>query len=217
MFKKQTQIIVAMLLVSSISIGAYAALKKSSFSNGEKIGTTYPIAEENIIEVIKQKLMEKEKSGELAKMQKEAQQRLNNAAFNLAPVEGLSKVEKAKVQLFEPRFTLQENLYDLENKIIATAGTTVNPLETAPIPFKMFFFDGTDESQIALAKKLSTQYGESFMPILTAGRWDKLSQELNRAVYFDQQGKMVASFKVTEVPSMVSQQDKMIRVESMKP
>jgi len=81
----------------------------------------------------------------------------------------------------------------------------------------MFFFDGREAKQIALAKQLAEQYGESFMPILVAGKWEELSKEMNQAVYYDQQGRMVESFKVNEVPSMVAQEGARLRIEAMKP
>ena len=40
---------------------------------------------------------------------------------------------------------------------------------------------------------------------------------MNQAVYYDQQGRMVASFKVNEVPSMVAQEGTRLRIEAMKP
>ena len=93
----------------------------------------------------------------------------------------------------------------------------VKPLEVAPIPFKMFFFDGREPDQIDLAKKLAAEYGESFMPILTAGDWYELSAEMDQAVYYDQQGRMSKSFQLSEVPSLVTQEGNRLRVEAMKP
>ena len=55
------------------------------------------------------------------------------------------------------------------------------------------------------------------MPILVAGKWEELSKEMNQAVYYDQQGRMVESFKVNEVPSMVAQEGARLRIEAMKP
>ncbi|EPI6999371.1 conjugal transfer protein TraW, partial [Neisseria gonorrhoeae] len=104
-----------------------------------------------------------------------------------------------------------------DGQIIAPAGTVVKPLEAAPIPFKMFFFDGREPDQIELAKKLAAEHGESFMPILTAGNWYELSVEMDQAVYYDQEGRMSKSFQLNEVPSLVSQEGGRLRVEVMKP
>lgn len=183
----------------------------------EKIGTTYPIAEKHAIREIQAQLQKRQDNGELAQMQQEVQQRINQSALNLTPVEGLSNTVKGSVRYFEPTYTLPETLYDQDGRIIAPAGTVVKPLEVSPIPFKMFFFDGREPAQVALAKKLAVEYGESFMPILTAGDWYNLSAEMNQAVYYDQQGKMSRSFELSEVPSLVSQEDNLLRVEAIKP
>lgn len=214
-FPRSTSIAITALLLALGASMTTAAIK--AIHNGEKVGTTYPIAEQNAIELIQKKLAKKEKTGELAKIKAEAKKRITANIISLAPVEGLAMAERGSVRLFEPRYTLSETIYDQENRIIAPAGTTINPLEVSPIPFKMFFFDGREEDQITLAKRLAKEYGESFMPILVAGKWDALAKELNQAVYFDQQGKMVESFKVTEVPSLVSQDGIQIRVEAIKP
>lgn len=213
-FNKTVAVVVAVLAVPAAWHFAVAA---PAAKPTEKIGTTYPIAEKHAIKDIKERLEAKEKSGELARMRQQVQERINQAALNLAPVEGLTVVEKASVRHFEPSFTLKETLTDHEGRIVAPAGTVIKPLEVAPIPFKMLFFDGRDPMQVKLAKSLATGMGEAFMPILTAGRWDELSMEMNQAVYFDQQGKMSHSFHVTEVPSLVSQEGKLLRIEAIKP
>ncbi|MGS0922326.1 hypothetical protein ACR30T_01845 [Neisseria gonorrhoeae] len=78
----------------------------------------------------------------MAAMQKEVQDRINRSALNLQPLEGLAKATKGSVRYFDPSYTLTETIYDQDGQIIAPAGTVVKPLEAAPIPFKMFFFDG---------------------------------------------------------------------------
>lgn len=138
-------------------------------------------------------------------MQKEVQDRINRSALNLQPLEGLAKATKGSVRYFDPSYTLTETIYDQDGQIIAPAGTVVKPLEAAPIPFKMFFFDGRTWPN-RTGKKLAAEYGESFMPILTAGNWYELSVEMDQAVYYDQEGRMSKSFQLNEVPSLVSQE-----------
>ncbi len=183
----------------------------------EKIGTTYPIAEENAIVAIQKHLEAMQKSGKLAKLEQEAKDRVSNSALNLEPVTGLSVTQKPSVRFYEPSYTLPENVYDQEGNLIAAQGAVVKPLEVTSVRHKMFFFNGTDQKQIQLAKKLAKEHGNNFMPILTAGRWDKLALELNQAVYFDQQGKMSRNFGLTEVPVMVSQEGKNLKIETFKP
>ena len=214
---KAKAVVAALVIFSVAATATFAVANNKNIHNGEKVANTYPIAEKNAIELIQERLKQKEASGELAKIEAEAKRRINENAFNLAPVEGLTATNKTSVRYYDPVYTVPENILDHEGRIIAVAGTKINPLEVSPIPFKMFFFDGREAKQIALAKQLAEQYGESFMPILVAGKWEELSKEMNQAVYYDQQGRMVASFKVNEVPSMVAQEGTRLRIEAMKP
>ena len=212
MTKKHTAALSVLLLTALLAGIGYAGTQTS-----EKIGPTYPIAEKHAIRDIQARLQARRDSGELAKMEQEIQDRVSRSALNPMPVDGLSNAKKGTVRYFEPVYTVPETIYDQDGRIIAPAGTVIKPLEVAPIPFKMLFFDGREAAQVTLAKKLAVQYGDAFMPILTAGDWYDLSLEMNQAVYFDQQGRMSKSFQLSEVPSLVSQEDKRLRVEVIKP
>lgn len=210
-----------MLPIAAVAVCAavwhFANAAPSRYEAVEKIGTTYPIIEKHAVRDIRERLEAKQKSGELSQMQQQVQERINQAALNLQPVDGLQTADKPSVRHFEPSFTLKETLKDHEGRIVAPAGTVVKPLEIAPIPFKIFFFDGRDKKQVSLAKKLAAEWGESFLPVLTAGRWDEIAIEMNRAVYFDQQGRMSRSFRLNEVPSLVAQEGKLLRIETFNP
>ena len=183
----------------------------------EKIGTTYPIAEEDAVVAIQKQLEEMQKSGKLAKLEQEAKDRVTNSALNLEPVKGLSVTQKPSVRFYEPSYTLPENVYDQEGNLIAAQGAVVKPLEVTSVRHKMFFFNGNDAKQVILAQKLAKDIGNNFMPILVEGRWDKMAEKLQQAVYFDQQGKMSRNFGLTEVPVMVSQDGKNLKIETFKP
>ena len=81
----------------------------------------------------------------------------------------------------------------------------------------MYFFDGRDLAQVALALKLSEQYGSDFLPILTAGDWRSLSNQLQQPVYFDQQGSITQRLTITAVPSLVQQEGKQMKIEELVP
>lgn len=209
--------VTAVLFGIGVAVLGTAAHTRTAGAVVEKIGQTYPIAEKHAIRDIQDRLKEKERSGELARFQQEAQERINHAALNLAPVEGLAAVAKPSVRYVEPSYTLPESVYDHEGNLIAPAGTVVKPLEIAPIPFKMLFFDGRDPKQVDIARRLAKEHGDSFLTILTAGDWYGLSAELNRAVYYDQQGRMSAGFGLTEIPALVAQEGNRLRIEAVKP
>lgn len=196
-------------------LASFAQATPPAVSPPIKIGTTYPIAEKNAIDAIQQKLTAMQQSGELAELEKKAQARMTHNALNLPPVEGLTRTSKASVRYLEPSYSLPESVYDHEGRLIAPTGATVKPLEVTTIRHRMFFFDGRDPDQVKLAEKLAKEIGPDFMPILVAGEWAKLSEQLGQAVYFDQQGKMSRNFVLTHVPSLVSQEGKQLKIEEM--
>lgn len=208
---------IAIVAIAVLSLSTGWVVAASHQNHVEKLGTTYPIIEANAIEEIHARLLEKQESGQLAQLQDQLQESLNHAALNLEPVAGLSPVNKPTVRFFEPSYTLPNNILNHDDSIIAMAGTVIKPLEIAPIPFAVFFFDGREENQIKLALEMQQKYGERFMPILTAGSWYDLSERLNQAVYYDQQGKLSFSMQVYEIPALVQQENHLLRIETFKP
>ena len=71
-------------------IGVAQALPVAS-ATIDKIGPTYAIAEENAIEAIQKKLTAMQQSGELAELEKKAQERMTQNALHLPAVEGLQQ------------------------------------------------------------------------------------------------------------------------------
>lgn len=183
----------------------------------EKLGPTYPISERDAIETITAKLKDMEKSGELKSLQEQAQTSAENKILQPAPVPNIGVVEKAGVRYFDPSWTLNQDIFDHMGNKIAAKGTRINPLESKAVTEKLFFFDGRDAAQVELAKKLSIQYGLSFTPVLTAGSWVDTSEKLQRAVYFDQMGKMTTRLTITSVPALVMQEGNRMRIEEMRP
>lgn len=219
MVMKQATIAATIVCVIGTCFNQAAAQDKAAGSVPaiEKIGTTYPISEENAITAIQKQLEQMQKSGKLAELEQEARKRATHNALNLEPVKGLLTTQKPSVRFYEPSYLLPESVYDHEGNLIAAKGATVKPLEVTSIRYKMFFFNSNDPKQVALAEKLAKEIGINFMPILVEGRWDKLSEKLNQAVYFDQMGKMSHNLGLTEVPVLVSQDGIRLKIETFKP
>lgn len=183
----------------------------------ELMGPVYPIQETDALVAIQNRMAAMEKSGELERMKEEVKSRIEGKILEPAPIEGVTTHTKAGVRYFDPTWTLPQDLYDDAGNVIAVKGTKVNPLEVMPVPNKMYFFDGRNRDQVELAKKLSAQYGSDFTPILTAGSWVDLSNELQQAVFFDQEGRMSTRMGITSVPALVSQADKLMKIEELVP
>lgn len=82
---------------------------------------------------------------------------------------------------------------------------------------KLVFIDGTDIDQI---KWFIKQVGEGNFKeedklILVNGRPLELGDELQRPVYFDQAGVLTSHFKIEQVPAIVEQEGKLLRIREI--
>lgn len=183
---------------------------------GEQIGPTHPIAEPDMLQEIYRVLREKEKSGEMARLQQEAVERVKKSIENPRPVPGLSKVEKARHFYWDPTIRVPETVRDPEGNVIAEAGTTVNPLDHVSMSRYLLFFDGRDPAQVNKAKALIAHYNGLVKPILTAGQPMELSRQWKTIVYYDQGGALVRRLGIERVPSLVSQEGKKLRIDELE-
>ena len=204
---------VCMIAVLSVSAMGWAKMPNSKAL--EVLGPTYPIAEENAIDTIKKNLAAQAASGELAKKQEQAKQAIIDKTLNLPPVEGLTLANQHEVRYFDPSIQVAEDIRTPDGVLIAAKGEIRNPLDVMPLTKKLFFFDGRDKDQVNLAKRLAATHKLDFVPILTAGSWADLSKEMGTAVYFDQMGKMSQRYGLTQVPVLLQQENKLIRIETL--
>lgn len=112
---------------------------------------------------------------------------------------------------FDPSVTLEEDLYDIDGKLLVLKGERVNPLDHISLDETLIFFDADEEAQIEWAKG---QKGKTFW-ILTSGNPFKLMKEEKREVYFDQMGALVNKFAISSIPARVFQEGKRMRVEEI--
>lgn len=194
--------------------GAVAPLAASTLG---VIGKTYPIAEPHFIEEIQAKLREKERSGEMARLQRELQDRARARMQEPPPVEGLGTATRPRTYHLDPTYTLDENIVDAQGRVLFPAGTRANPLQIVPLSRHLLFFDARDVKQVALAGELLKQYEGRVKPILVGGRYAELMKQWQIPVYFDQSGHLVRRLQISKVPALVSQEGLRLRVDEVPP
>lgn len=199
--------LIPFVIASAIAIPATAI---------EQIGPVHPIAEPDMLQEIYRVLKEKQQSGEMAKLQKEAVERGKRSVENPKPVQGLSRVEKARVFYWDPTVRVPNTIKDPEGNIIAEAGKTVNPLEYVNLPRNMLFFDGSDPLQVVKAKAVMAHYNGMVKAILVNGQPLEMSRQWKTQVYFDQGGALVRKLGIVRVPSLVSQEGKKLRIDELE-
>lgn len=202
-----------LLAVTAATAMAFSGVARSAALG--KIGPTYPIAEQNLLDQIKAKLKEKERSGELAKLQQQARERATATVTNPPPVPGLKAADSARTFYFDPSVQLPQNVLDDRGRVLFAAGTVKNPLDVISMSKHLLFFDGRDARQVKRARELIDLYRGRVKPILVGGSYLNLMKSWQIPVYYDQQGLLVRKLGITAVPAIVSQEGKRLRVDEL--
>lgn len=180
------------------------------------IGPTYDIAEPHLLKFIEQRLRQKEASGELHRLQEEARKRGIDTVRHPEPVAGLSTTQAKRSFYYDPTYILDRNVQDGQGRLIFTAGTRANPLDIVSLPRRLLFFDARDARQVAQARRLIVQYEGRVKPILTGGSYLDLMQAWQLPVYYDQLGLLTRRLGIRQVPALVSQEGKRLRIDELE-
>jgi conjugal transfer pilus assembly protein TraW len=179
------------------------------------LGPTYPIAEQSAVETIMQRLKEKERTGELRRIQELATQRALTSAKFPRPVDGLVTVTEPSRRLIDPTVTYASAVTTEDGRIVVPAGAKVNPLLVMSLTKRLVFFDGRDRAQVEAVRRMVARAGARVKPILVAGSWYDTSKAWGTQVYFDQSGRLSQRFGIRAVPSVISQQGGLLLLEEV--
>ena len=179
------------------------------------IGPTYEISEPHLLQMIEQRLREKERSGELGRLEAQVRERGIATVKNPPPVTGLRATETVRTFYFDPSFTLDRNILGPQGELLFAAGTRKNPLEVVSLSRHLLFFDARDPRQVGRARQLIALYQGRVKPILVGGSYLDLMQSWHVPVYYDQQGLLTRHLGITQVPALVSQEGLRLRIDEL--
>jgi conjugal transfer pilus assembly protein TraW len=171
-------------------------------------GTTYPVAEDSLLEHLRQQLSKLSPEA-LRLKQLDVQKRVKQSVINPTAVQGIQKVTTFRTFTFDPSITLEKDIVDHHGNIIAAKGTRYNPLATIQLKDSIILFDETDPEQV----KWAIKHGDHTKWILTQGRPFELMKQYDRAVYFDQGGAMCKHFNITAIPVLIRQKGHLLQIE----
>ncbi|UEC01780.1 type-F conjugative transfer system protein TraW [Burkholderia vietnamiensis] len=180
------------------------------------LGPTYEITEPHLLNMIEQRLREKERSGELARIEEEARARGTDTVRNPQPVASVHTTQSARTFYFDPTFTLDRNIVGAKGELLFPAGTRKNPLEIVSLSRHLLFFDARDSRQVLRARELLAHYQGKVKPILTGGSYLDLMKSWRIPVYYDQQGLLTRRLGITQVPALVSQEGQRLRIDELE-
>lgn len=177
------------------------------------LGKTYEITEEDLIQVLQKKLLEKKDSGELEREMMIFKER--SKEFVKRP--GRINLPRAKFYRraeLNILYKLPEDIKDADGKILFRAGTVVNPLKIKMLTKSLCFIDGDDKEQVEWLIK-NCMGNSSNKLILVNGDFLEISNKYNRRFYYDQEGYLINKLGIQNLPAIVEQKGELLYVEEI--
>lgn len=180
------------------------------------IGQTYDITERDLIEVMQSKLRAMKKTGELAKFEEDYKKRAIDGIEHPKPIPGIQATATANTHYYDPSMVTDKDIADATGKILYPRGTRVNPLDYIGWNKYLLFVDGRDAKQLAFSKKITALSDKPVKLVLVAGEPLALMRKWKQSIYYDQGGKLTKRFSITQVPAIVRQEGKRLRIDELR-
>ena len=179
-------------------------------------GNTWEIGERDFLEVIHERTVEFEKSGKLAELKKQAENRVRDRILNPAPIEGIKTAAHGteRTYYYDPSFVVEKTITDHQGNIVVPAGRKVSPLHFIPLSKPLLFIDARDKRQVDYAHGFITKEPRTKV-ILVAGSWVELTRTWRTQVYYDQAARIVHKFGIEQVPAIVRQQGEVLKIDEI--
>ncbi len=181
------------------------------------IGKTYPIREKDLLVVIEEKLQQKQQSGELEQLQKDSQDKTEAYIQRPPSVAAIPRTTENAVRYFDPSITVPYAMRDAKGAILHPAGTRVNPLDYVDLHSSLLFFDSDDPVQLNWVRGFINMPDVKVKLVLVLGSPGESMEKLKRRVAFDQGGHLVHKLGIRQVPAMVTQEGKRLRIDELVP
>ena len=180
-------------------------------------GKLYPIIEKDFLEFIYARLYDLQKTNQIELLQSELSNQARKHAARPSPVRGLNQTQVAREWLYDPSITLTSDLTDHQGNVIIPAGKQFNPLDHVSLSKTLIFLDNDDPRQRAWVEQKLKASEEVFKLILVQGNIPEAAQSYEQAVYFDQGGRLVAHFAITQVPAIIKQHGDKLLISEVIP
>lgn len=173
-------------------------------------GNVFEIEEEDLLEYIEKKLQ----TIDLEQWQKDFQESSKKSINRPTPTK-LPYAKSNQVYYFDPSIVLKKDYTDNKGVVFAKKGTKINPLDKVSLSNNLIFIDGDNEKQIDFAIKYYKHNNGKVKIILTNGAVMDLMNKLKIKLYFDQQSLLVKKFHIKNIPTVVSQENRLLRIEEV--
>lgn len=200
-------------LLAALSAAATPPAAAESETDLGVIGPVYPVEEPDMLRAIEARLREKARTGELARLEREGIARAERSLRTPQPVEGLRRATTARVAYLDPSVRFARAVQGPDGASVVPAGSRINPLEHVTLSNALLFFDARDRDQVRHAATLLAERAGRVKPILVGGSYVELTRAWRTRVYYDQGGVLVRRLGIRQVPALVTQEGKRLRIE----
>ena len=174
-------------------------------------GTTWPVAEPDLLERIEARLSAMERSGELARHESQARARARSRLEAPEPVPGIAPARERRSRTFDPSVVVDRDLLAPDGTLLAAAGTRIDPFAHSPLTRDLLFIDGRRPAEVAWALG---HEGPSKI-VLLAGRPLALARRHGRTFFFDQGGRLKERLGLRFTPSLVTRDGAHLRIDEI--
>nr|AKS10401.1 conjugal transfer protein TraW [Rickettsia endosymbiont of Ixodes pacificus] len=200
-----------------------------------KQAATYEVAEEGFVAMVKSRLA----AIDLQQYQEEMRTIATKKVLEPEPVLGIRATNEPREFWYDPSLLVTEDIKLPDGKVLHKAGTKVNPLDHMDFDRELIFIDGRSSEQIEWLKqrlKMNKQKKEvdnntqedntqesrelgdnlEIRIILVGGKILELQEDIGRTLYFDQAGELTSKFGIEQVPALVVQDGKKLKIREIK-
>ena len=206
-------ILTASAAIIGMTVVSLAGPIRSEARDYGHAGQTFPVIEPDLLSAIEGRLRRAEASGELARMNGIFAKRVEQRVRRPKRVEGITPARTARSWDYDPSIAVERDIRDQKGNLIAAAGHRVNPLDFVAIKQDLVFVDGDDAAQLSWATSRYTDLKAKI--IFVNGSPIEQMTAKKRRFYFDQEGRLSATFGIEHTPAVVSQNGKTMRVSEV--
>lgn len=201
----------ARVVTLSLAIGLGATVPSSARDLGN-FGEVFPIAEPDLLALIKAKISAMIADGGMERLTAEMQGKAQTYA-NRPKGLALPRATENRSFSLDLSIRVDHDLADQNGVVFAAAGTVVNPLAWSGFDKTILFIDGDDPDQVAWAVSQGNELDS--LIVLTQGAPLDLSKTWGRRFWFDQSGILANRFQIARLPSRVTRADPVMRVDEV--
>jgi conjugal transfer pilus assembly protein TraW len=172
-------------------------------------GATYPIAERDALQEVKERVAQVDWSRHFQRLRKSLK------SFRPENLQPLPKAKSNRTFTVDMTYTLEFDIPDGKGGILYPKGYTFNPLDYAGLQNVLVFIDGQDRNQVEWFRGSGYAKDPGVMLLLTGGSYIALSEKLQRPVFYATR-QIVGRFRLQAVPSVLYQRGRLVEVREFE-